>query len=310
MTFSPKRPIYRVYRKLKRHFLRVGPTPTAKLFFFALGIANRMMSRNRPPTEYQRLETMVRKMTYLQRFGTQPLFDVLTEKPVAIDSADHKWPRGTLHDNSMNRNFNLKAYSCFKFKPDFKLLDLGCAGGGLVRSVLDDGYTAVGLEGSDISRKLRSGEWDTCIHHLFTCDLTVPFEIRDRDGKPVLFDVITCWDVLEHIPTEKIPVLLQNVRKHLAPGGLFVGSVDMTPDGDPMTGAVYHLTVKPKDWWMTTFQDQQFVEEKVHPFEVPDYVRGNGTTLKDWDPADGEGCHLVMRVRPAETISAPPGSPA
>jgi hypothetical protein len=30
-------------------------------------------------------------------------------------------------------------------------------------------------------------------------------------------------------------------------------------------------------------------------FTTRDYVRGHGMGLTDWDPADGEGFHLVLR---------------
>ena len=39
------------------------------------------------------------------------------------------------------------------------------------------------------------------------------------------------------------------------------------------------------------------VEVVDHPFETGDYVRGHGRGLQDWDPADGDGVHVVMRRR-------------
>jgi len=246
-------------------------------------------------TPLDRVERAIWKTVYFQRFGTQPLYAVETSAPVAVESADHKWPRGTAFDNSTNRNFNLKLYAYFNFRPDLRVMDLGCSGGAFVKSFLEDGHTAVGLEGSDWSKKLRSGEWDTCPHHLLTCDITNAFQLRDRAGMPMTFHCITAWEVLEHIPSDKLPALIDNISRHLAPEGIFAGSVDTAPDANPITGAVYHATLQPKSWWLAQFAKAGLVECTDHIFTTRDYVRGHGMGLTDWDPADGEGFHLVLK---------------
>src|SRR5205807_1330748 len=119
-------------------------------------------------------------------------------------------------------------------KQRLAVLDLGCAGGGFVRSLLDDGHLAVGLEGCDLPQAARLGEWGTISQHLHTCDITQPFTVRDRDsGRPLVFDAITAWEVMEHIRDADLPVLMANVRKHLAPDGLFLCSVSTIADGNP-----------------------------------------------------------------------------
>jgi hypothetical protein len=37
------------------------------------------------------------------------------------------------------------------------------------------------------------------------------------------------------------------------------------------------------------------IEVQKHLFTTRDYVRGHGMGLADWDPADGEGFHLVLK---------------
>jgi cyclopropane fatty-acyl-phospholipid synthase-like methyltransferase len=175
-------------------------------------------------------------------------------------------------------------------------MDLGCSGGGMVRSFLEDGHTAIGLEGSDVSKKLRTGEWDNCPLHLFTADITSPFEVRDSNDQPMKFDLITSWEVLEHITENKLPGLMENIRNHLAPGGIFVGSVAMFPDADPSTGAVYHVTLQSQDWWLAKFAEHGFKVVRNHPYLPEDYVRGNGMSLKDWYPGDGLGFHVVLSL--------------
>ena len=59
----------------------------------------------------------------------------------------------------------------------FALLDIGCSGGGFVRDLLDDGHIAIGLEGSDYSKKSRRAEWAIIPDFLFTADVTGDVDI-------------------------------------------------------------------------------------------------------------------------------------
>ena len=287
---------YRRYRAANAYFMS-RPVGAGTRVFYWLRERIQSLSTSRKLTRLDRLEVSVWKIGYFQRFGTNPLYILETEHPIALESADHKWPRGTVFDSSTNRNFNLKLYALMGYRPDLRVLDLGCAGGGLVKSIIADGYEAIGIEGSDASKKLRSGEWDTCPHHLFTGDITAPFQLRTLDGGPVAFHCITAWEVMEHIPADRLPGLIQNVDRHLTSDGLFIASVDTAPDGNPVLGATYHVTLRPKEWWLEQFDKIGLVELTEHPFRTEDYVRGHGMGLSDWDPADGFGFHLVLRRR-------------
>jgi 2-polyprenyl-3-methyl-5-hydroxy-6-metoxy-1,4-benzoquinol methylase len=294
--------IYRRYRKTKQFFIRRKPDILSRIFFAAwAGVGHRMTS-GRKVSSLDRAERRLWKQIYFHRFGHGPLYSVTTLKPVAKESHDHHWPRGTLYDNSENRRFNLKLYDYFDRRADLKVLDLGCSGGGFVKSIIEDGYIAIGIEGSDISQRLRSGEWDTCPHHLMTCDISEPFEVFDAKGQLTKFHAVTAWEVLEHIPTETIPNLFHSIAHHLTDDGIFVASIDMTPDANPVVGAVYHYTLQPKPWWLARFEEAGMVEVEHNPFETADYVRGHGRGFKDWDPADGEGFHVVMRRKQRTNI--------
>ena len=287
------RNVYRQYRNAKQYCIRHPKSRSARLFFQILSFAEGIVSPRVSPADTAKANQLW-KAIYFLRWGTTPLFRLVTDKPIALDSDDHTWPRGALHDNSSNYNFNLKLYDHFRQRADLRVLDLGCSGGGFVRSVLEDGFLGLGVEGSDISRRLRTGEWGNIPHHLFNCDITSAFTLQSN-SQPLTFHCITAWEVLEHIPREKLPVLLENIRRHLALDGIFVASVDQSADGNPLTGAVYHVTLENKTWWLAQFAQAGFLEVTEHPFEVRDYVRGHGMGVKDWDPADGEGFHLVMR---------------
>jgi cyclopropane fatty-acyl-phospholipid synthase-like methyltransferase len=137
-----------------------------------------------------------------------------------------------------------------------KILDLGCSGGGFVRCCLDDGHLGIGLEGSDYSRRFKRAEWRTIPEYLFTADMTRDFEILAEEKgqmQRVQFDVITCWEVMEHIATPDIPRVATNVKNHLAPGGLWIMSVSPRPD--IVNGVNLHQTVQPEPWWVAKFAE-------------------------------------------------------
>lgn len=186
--------------------------------------------------------------------GIQP--KVETPKPVAYDSPDTITPWGTSRDNSKNWRFNFKLRQMLK-QTDFSVMDLGCSGGGFVRSLLDMGAFAVGIEGSDYSLKHKRAEWPVIPGNLFTSDITVPFKVLNRqNNSPIVFDVVTAWEVIEHIKKEDLSKMLTNIRNHLKPGGFFIGTVNQLDDF--VDGVNLHQTVEPKPWWMNFFESQGF----------------------------------------------------
>ncbi len=230
-------------------------------------------------------------------------YSLRTDFPVAINSDDHIFPCGTMRDNTRHPRF-VRAIEII-FGKKISTLDLGCAGGGLVMDFLLAGNDSMGIEGSDYSERWVRAEWGTIPHRLFTADITKPFNIYNH-AKPAKFELITAWEVLEHIPENEIPNLFQNIRNHLAFGGLFVGSVATFPHEDPVTGAVWHVTVKPKEWWHSVAVASGFdIVEGL--FEVEDFPRGSGNPRRsDWSAKEDPslGFHLCLRLRSASVESS------
>lgn len=215
------------------------------------------------------------------------MIEVRTDHPVATDSPDHLHPIGTRMDNSTNQRFNNKLY--FLFRKQLRVLDLGCSGGGFVRNCIDDGHIAVGLEGSDYSKKIKRAEWRTIPDNLFTCDITKPFEIFE-DGSLMLFDVVTAWDFMEHIAEKDLPQVIANIKKHLKPGGLFIANIaygDAEHDGWHL-----HQTMQKKPWWLDLFSRYGLTDlpDFIHYFNTQ-YVRvakdeqGSFSVVLSKDPA-------------------------
>src|SRR5579862_7288567 len=213
---------------------------------------------------------------------------VVAERPIAETSPDHLMPWGTKWDNSRNDRFNAKLYRLYgytdraTFEP-LRVLDMGCSGGGFVRDCINDGCLAVGLEGSDYSKKMSRAEWAIIPRFLFTCDISAPFRVEkwDSDGwAQARFDVITSWEVLEHIPDESLPALVDNVITHMSDRAMWITSIATVEDD--VGGYSLHQTVQPKEWWLKRFAalglhhhpeyidyfNSQFVRSPGHGFHL------------------------------------------
>lgn len=89
------------------------------------------------------------------------------------------------------------------------------------------------------------------------------------------FDVITSWEVMEHIKQEDVPQVLDNIKKHLKDSGLFIGSIDVRED--VINGVTLHQTVKPQEWWMAVFKDAGFsAAPNIHKFFGSHYLFKSG----------------------------------
>ena len=158
-------------------------------------------------------------------------------------------------------------------KKDLAFLDLGCSGGGMVLEAALRGHLSMGLEGSDCSKKEQRAEWRLLGDRLQTCDITKPFYLHQSDNKLQQFDIITAWEVLEHIAEADLPQLFENIRKHLTDEGYFVGSIANWDDIDPVSGVNWHVTVHPYEWWAEKFSNAGF-KICTEDFAVIDLARG------------------------------------
>lgn len=234
--------------------------------------------------------------------ASHPLPDLgwrfVAERSVASDVNDHLFPRGTKNDNTRHPGF-VNACEMLLGSP-IKHLDLGCAGGGLVWDFNRAGHSSVGIEGSDYSQRARRAEWSTIPHRLFTADICYPFHFEQLDGSPVQFDIITAWELFEHIPEGQLTGLLSNVQASLRPKGYLAASIATFVDKDVATGVIYHHCVRPREWWVERFKEANLVPMDG-VFQTGDFVRGSGNpTAHDWDVRRNPelGFHIVLRYEP------------
>ncbi len=195
------------------------------------------------------------------------MFTLETNKPVAIDSNDHINPHGTANDNSKNMQF-VQVITKY-YGRSAKVIDIGSAGGGLIEDFVNNNHLAIGIEGSDYSAKIGRAAWNKLYNkNLFTCDVTEPFQIKYNDINFVA-DVITLWEVWEHFKEDKIPQVIDNILKHLRPGGLLVGTISCSSFGNEP----WHQCVQPPEWW-----DNLFAKD----FRFDPYIKKDMDELHGW----------------------------
>jgi Methyltransferase domain len=238
----------------------------------------------------------------IQKITSDSKVVVVAEREIAYDSPDHLMPWGTRADNSRNPRFNQKLYYLFPKRENLMtVLDLGCSGGGFVKECFDNGCLAVGLEGSDYSKKHRRAEWATIPEFLFTADITKNVDVflqNGADRERMQFDVVTSWEVMEHIKTEDLPTLIANMKKHLKPSGLWIMSV--SPNVEVVNGVTLHQTVQPKKWWIDMFAQAGLTHlPKFDEYFHTQYVRGPKYGAPD-------SFHLVLSLDPAKAPKIPP----
>lgn len=198
---------------------------------------------------------------------------LITDYPIAYESLDHLYPHGTIRDNTRYPRFVEKCEELLGEKEELSFLDLGCSGGGMVLEAALRGHISMGLEGSDCSKKEQRAEWRLLGDRLQTCDITKPFRLERADGSVKKFNIITAWEVMEHIRESDLPQLLLNIKNHLSDHGYFVASIANWEDIDPVSGINWHVTLHEYEWWVQQFEKAGF---EIHSdlFEPIDMARG------------------------------------
>jgi 2-polyprenyl-3-methyl-5-hydroxy-6-metoxy-1,4-benzoquinol methylase len=110
------------------------------------------------------------------------------------------------------------------------LLDIGCGEGFFLFNAAEHGYTAKGIEISQDAAEYAEREFGLDVE-------AKPFEELQLPDNH--FDVITLWQVLEHVPYPLI--VLKEVHRILKPEGLLVTS---TPDIESILARIFR-----RKWW-------------------------------------------------------------
>lgn len=246
-----------------------------------------------------------------------------TEHPTAVDSKDdwspedqselyHGMPLSFMCDFYTGERFAKELFKEFG-KSKNKLLDLGTATGSVPLTMRKVGMHALGLDGLDVGKRKKitsdmlplkhpsnEGEgpcsdrfaWNVAPEIVECCDITQPFRIEDRSGKVVLFDYIYSADCFEHLVTERVSTLVDNVYEHLAPDGYGIFEVNI--------GAFAHIhqTVQPLGWWKDQFARRFIIDEEK---SARDYLytrsKREGGELRYFHNEEVDGYKILFWVK-------------
>lgn len=139
-----------------------------------------------------------------------------------------------------------------------RLLELGCGNASFLKAAQELSFQIFGL---DVDRATTDTvDRVEASPDLFFCDYTRPFtlrEIRPRGKRVAKFHIITCWNILEHVPERRLNELLTTLRRHLDVRlGLFLASISLRPC--PLAHGECHPPARPESWWRDVFRNCGF----------------------------------------------------
>jgi cyclopropane fatty-acyl-phospholipid synthase-like methyltransferase len=161
---------------------------------------------------------------------------ILSEEIFCFSEPDYKIHKNILKLNCSaaednHSDLNLVKEICSKFDRKINCLDLGCAGGALILDLNEYKATdiCIGLDGSDGVYKHNSWNIEKNKKVLRHTNLIKDFSVLNKSSL-VKFEVISCFEVIEHFDISQLDVFFKNVNKHLSEDGFFFGSIALFPD--------------------------------------------------------------------------------
>ncbi|MCP4187777.1 MAG: bifunctional 2-polyprenyl-6-hydroxyphenol methylase/3-demethylubiquinol 3-O-methyltransferase UbiG [Gammaproteobacteria bacterium] len=152
-----------------------------------------------------------------------------------------------------------------------KILDIGCGGGILAESLASKGAKLTGIDMAEMSLKVAK-------MHLHESGLDINYQKTTTEefakGHKEQFDVITCLEMLEHVPDPAS--IIKAAASMLKPDGhLFLSTINRNPKAYVLAivGAEYILKLLPKG----THEYQKFIK----PSELAAMVRSNQLNVSD-----------------------------
>jgi len=134
-----------------------------------------------------------------------------------------------------------------KFNGAKKFLDVGTGMGQVVAILRNKGYEAYGTDISDNVKRF----WMMGNIAKF-CKVCPAHELPYSDNE---FDVVSCTEVFEHIPEERVSDSLKEIYRVGNGDFIFSYALRKAKHKMPQDGSEPHITLKPIDWWTKNMQE-------------------------------------------------------
>jgi SAM-dependent methyltransferase len=142
-----------------------------------------------------------------------------------------------------------------------RALDAGCGHGAIVYELLDRGWDAYGFDMS---------KWLIEQARNFSTQAAQRFSVGELPDVPIQgsFDLITCVEVLEHVPDPQ--AVLSALRERLRPGGRLIATTPnlrpLIPWWDAETIDPTHVSVHDPGWWRATLEASRLEVRRITTF--------------------------------------------
>ncbi|MCH7782306.1 methyltransferase domain-containing protein [candidate division KSB1 bacterium] len=171
----------------------------------------------------------------------------------ADDEADterQKYEQIWSHDSYREKSPGLDNADKISLIPELRkrgcrsVLDAGCGSGKLMQRLMTEHADEFDVHGFDISGNCLDPYFDGMKNEVLTVGC-----LWNRDDLPGEYDAVICTDVMEHIPTDRVPAVLENLRRCTRKFAYF--AIALFPDGfgPLLIGEPLHLTVERPGWW-------------------------------------------------------------
>jgi SAM-dependent methyltransferase len=141
-----------------------------------------------------------------------------------------------------------------------KMLDVGCGQGYYVRDAMEEGINAYGIDISTYALENALAEVKDRI--TFGSITEIPFADEE-------FDVMTAFDVIEHIHPKDTLNAVAEIRRVLKPDGIIIITTPSSNFGDWVSDLT-HINVRPPKFWKLILEEHNF---KVQMFYVPSFLK-------------------------------------
>jgi SAM-dependent methyltransferase len=154
----------------------------------------------------------------------------------------------------------MKYMKFLRKRSSLKMLDVGCGQGYYVRDAIEEGINAYGIDTSTHAFEHPLAEVKDRI--TFGSIIEIPYGDEE-------FDVMTAFDVIEHIHPKDTLGMVEEIRRVLKPNGIIIITTPSSNFGNWVFDLT-HINVRPPRFWKLIFEEYNL---RVKMLYVPSFLK-------------------------------------